>query len=73
MVMVMNNKKVIAKITLGDLRKYADDHDYDWKTEIVPVLDKLIEYVELNLDIKATCSLALGKVLGAAKKRRARW
>ncbi len=69
----MYRKKVVARITLGDLKEYSDDHDYNWNAEVVPVLAELVESVGLNLDIKTVCSLAFGKVLGAAKKRRARW
>ena len=69
----MRNNKVIAKITLQDLKEHADAGDFDWEAECVPVLDDLIEYVGLHMDIPCTCKLALGSVLGASKTRRARW
>ena len=62
--------KTIAKITLKDLRRYAELDDYNWETEVAPRLDEVIEYVGLNMDIKVACSLALTKVLGTSKKRK---
>lgn len=69
----MRNNKVIAKIILQDLKQWAEDSDFDWEAECVPVLDDLIEHVVWNMDTKCVCRLALGSVLGTSKARRAGW
>ena len=61
--------KTIAKITLKELKKFAENHDYDWDTEVIPRLDEVITYVGLNMDKKAACNLALGSVIGTPRKR----
>ena len=67
----MRNNKVIASITLQDLKRHAEDDDYNWKEEVEPHLEEVIEYVGLNMDVQSACNLALGKVLGPSKKRKA--
>ncbi len=62
--------KTISKITLGYLKEIADHGDYDWKNEVLPRLDEVIEYVDICCDKKVACRMGLHKVLGTPKKRR---
>ena len=66
----MAHNKILSKVTLADLKKYAIDHDYDWKSEILPNLEWIADYIELNTDKRSICSLALGATIGTPLKRK---
>ncbi len=62
--------KTVSKITLNYLREIAGNCDYDWKNEVLPRLDEVIEYVDICSDKKVACRMGLHKVLGTPKKRK---
>ncbi len=66
----MAHNKILSKVTLADLKEYAINHDYDWKLEILPNLDEIAVYIDLNTDKRAICSLALGSTVGTPLKRK---
>lgn len=66
----MDHNRVLSKVTVRDLKKYALDHDYDWKLEVLPNLESIAEFVELNTDKRVICSLALTQAIGTPLKRR---
>lgn len=66
----MKLNRTIAKITLEELKSEAEEDGYDWKEEVMPALEAVIDAVFLNQDSGEICRLALHDVLGTPRKRR---
>ena len=66
----MVHNKILSKITVKDLREAAIDGDFDWKQEILPNLDEISDYVDLNTDKPSICGMAIHSVVGTSRKRK---